>query len=74
MEQMEETLSGKPFLAGDSFTAADIAMGYTLQMAKLRGGLDQDYPNVLAYVDRMEARPAWQAALATDGKFQGIPS
>lgn len=74
MKQMETTLSSHPFLAGDRFTAADIAMGYTLQMAKLRGGLDEGYPNVLAYVERMEARPAWQAALEKDGKFEGVPS
>lgn len=74
MELMETTLSESPFLAGDRFTAADIAMGYTLQMAKMRGSLDSDYPNVLAYVKRMEARTAWQAALAKDGKFNGVPT
>lgn len=74
MTLMEERLETSPFLAGEIFTAADVAMGYTLQMAKLRGAIEQDYPHVSAYVDRMESRPAWQAALAKDGKFQGVPS
>lgn len=74
MNQMEATLSTSEFLAGDRFTAADIAMGYTLQMAKLRGSLDKDYPHIFAYVERMEARPAWQAALEKDGKFTGVPT
>ncbi|MGB3457280.1 MAG: glutathione S-transferase [Litorimonas sp.] len=74
MAQMEDTLSRHPFLAGNRFTAADIAFGYSLQMASIRGGLGEDYPHTQAYVDRMEARPAWQAALAKDGKFEGIPS
>lgn len=74
MGLMETHLEAHEFLAGAEFTAADIAMGYTLQMAKLRGALDTDYPNIFAYVERMEARPAWQAALAKDGKFNGVPS
>lgn len=71
---MEARLSTSEFLAGDRFTAADIAMGYTLHMAKMRGALSDDYPNIQEYVTRMEARPAWQAALEKDGKFEGIPS
>ena len=74
MKAMDSQLSTSEFLAGDRFTAADIAMGYTLNMAKMRGGLLDDYPNVLDYVSRMEARPAWQAALEKDGKFEGVPS
>ena len=71
---MDTQLSKHDFLAGDSFTAADIAMGYTLHMAKMRGALSEHYPNIEAYVTRMEARPAWQSALKKDGKFSGIPS
>ena len=71
---METQLASSNFLAGDRFTAADIAMGYTLHMAKMRGGLSEDYPNIQNYVTRMEARPAWQAALKKDGKFKGVPS
>ncbi len=74
LSSMETHLSTSEFLAGDQFTAADIAMGYTLHMAKMRGALSEDYPNIQDYVTRMEARPAWQAALEKDGKFEGIPS
>jgi len=71
---MNMQLSNHDFLAGDRLTAADIAMGYTLQMAKMRGALLEHYSNIEAYVTRMEARPAWQSALKKDGKFSGIPS
>lgn len=71
---MEDQLSRHPYLAGERFTAADIAFGYSLQMASMRGGLGEEYPNTQAYVDRMEARPAWQAALKKDGKFSGLPT
>lgn len=73
LSAMETQLAGSEFLAGDRFTAADIAMGYTLYMAKMRGSLAGDYPNIETYVTRMEARPAWQAALEKDGKFEGVP-
>ena len=71
---MEKQLSDHPYLAGERFTAADIAFGYSLQMASMRGGLGEDSPVTQAYVDRMEARPAWQAALKKDGKFSGLPT
>lgn len=74
MAKMEATLEERDFLAGQRFTAADIAMGYTLNMAKMRGSLTSAYPKTLAYVERMEARKGWQAALKKDGKFQGVPT
>lgn len=74
MTLMEDDLSRHPFLAGNRFTAADIAFGYTLQMASMRGDLGDTYPHSQAYVDRMEARPAWKAALLKDGKFNGVPT
>jgi glutathione S-transferase len=73
MTMMEDVLGTREFLAGDRLTAADIAFGYTLQMTSMRGGLGDAFPNTQAYVDRIEARPAWQAALKKDGKFIGVP-
>jgi glutathione S-transferase len=74
MDKMEAHLSRSKFLAGDRFTAADIAVGYTLFMADLRGTLNEDYPETKAYLKRMNARPAWKTALKKDGKFKGVPS
>ncbi len=74
MDKMEADLSSRDFLAGDRFTAADIAFGYTLFMADMRGDLSAAYPNTKAYLQRMNAREGWKKALAKDGKFQGIPS
>lgn len=74
MDKMEADLSVSEFLAGDRFTAADIALGYTLFMADLRGYLDEKYPKTKAYLERMNARRAWKAALKKDGKFKGVPS
>lgn len=74
MDKMEADLSVSEFLAGERFTAADIAAGYTIFMADLRGDLSDKYPNTKAYLQRMNARPAWKAALKKDGKFKGVPS
>lgn len=74
LSRMNEQLRSREFLAGGRFTAADIAMGYTLHMAKMRGDFKNDYPQIENYVSRMEARPAWQSALKKDGKFKGLPS
>jgi glutathione S-transferase len=51
-------------MAGDDFTAADISVGYGLGLGAGLG-IDADYsPKVKAYRDRLQARPAYQAAAA----------
>ena len=71
METMEDHLSKSAFLAGARFTAADIAFGYTLQKAVLRGDLPETFDHTRSYIKRIEDRPAWKAALRKDGSFQG---
>ncbi len=70
---LEAQLTDNEFIAGDRFTAADIAFGYTLYMARLRGGLLEPYPALSGYIERMTQRPAWLRALERDGKFMGVP-
>lgn len=53
-----------PFLAGDAFTAADISVGYALEMARRNIGFplgDLEW----AYVERLRARPGYRRALET---------
>jgi glutathione S-transferase len=38
-------------------------MGFTLLAARLLGVLGDDFPNVAAYLDRLQARPALQRSL-----------
>jgi glutathione S-transferase len=55
-------LGEKPFLAGDHFTLADIAVNTALGM--WRGALGRAVPDELvAYRERLAARPAYQRAL-----------
>ncbi len=64
LETLERSLSGKDYLLGRDFSGADIMMGFTLECAKWFGLLDQRYPSVAAYLERLESRPAFQKALA----------
>jgi glutathione S-transferase len=64
LEVLERALTGKPYLLGDEFSAADIMMGYTVVCVRWFGMLGEEYPNLNAYMDRLEARPLFQKALA----------
>lgn len=61
--EVESALADQPFLAGDSLTAADIMMGFTLLSARWLKLLTDRYPRTLDYVDRLMARPALQMSL-----------
>jgi len=55
---------GRVYLAGETFTLADISVGYTLGLARLFGEDALLTPDVVAYEDRLKARPAYQRAYA----------
>jgi glutathione S-transferase len=53
---LEEHMQGRRFLVGDEFTVADIVCAYTLDWANEVNLLDA-FPKLLAYMERMYARP-----------------
>lgn len=67
---LEARLEGREYLMDDGYTIADIA---TFPWCRVLGGFYEggedlgldDYPNVLAYIARCEARPASQKGLVT---------
>ncbi len=61
---MERSLSGNDYLLGPEFSAADIMMGFTLAVARALGVLGDGHPGLLAYLARLEARPAFRKAAA----------
>lgn len=69
---LETELSGADYLVGDEMTGADVQMLFVLEPAKLLGLL-ADYPNLSAYVDRLHARPSYQAALTKGSKYDYGP-
>jgi glutathione S-transferase len=76
MKQMlsfvESELGRGPWFAGVDFTAADVMMVFPF--TTMRRFLDYDiapYANILAYLKRIEARPAYQKAMAVASRQSG---
>ena len=69
LDFLESELAQRTWFAGAQFSAADIQMSFPLEAAAARGGLDQRYPNLSAFLARIHARPAYQRALAQGGEF-----
>ena len=65
MAQMEDQLcDGRPWLCGDQFTLADIALGPRVDMFPIIGipDIDQRFPHIGKFMERMKARPSWAAS------------
>jgi glutathione S-transferase len=72
MKQMlafvDDSLAGQRYFAGEEFTAADVMMAFPF--TTMRRFLDYDlspYANIAAYLERIEARPAYRKAMALAG-------
>ncbi|NVN85683.1 MAG: glutathione S-transferase [Rhodopseudomonas sp.] len=65
----EGELAKSEWFAGGDFTAADIQMSFPLEAASARAGLDQTYPNALAWLAKIHARPAYKRALEQGGPY-----
>jgi glutathione S-transferase len=64
---LEGVLSGRPYLMGERFTAADAYAFTILNWTKLLGVDVAPYPKLRAYVDRVAARPKVQETLQAEG-------
>jgi len=61
-------LGVSPYLVGPDFTCADVMVMFPLTSLPLFGGRTiDDLPNVVSYVRRVEARPAYIKAMAIAG-------
>lgn len=69
LDYIESELSSRPWFAGDAITGADIMMSFPLEAARSRAGLDASRPATIAWLDKIHARPAYQAALAKGGPY-----
>ena len=60
---VDRHMAGRAFLAGD-FSGADIMTGHACSVSARLGADVSDKPNVAAYIERINARPALQRARA----------
>lgn len=64
---IDQQLAGKQYLFGDNFTVADAYLFVVLRWSP-RVGVDLGkWPNIVAYMDRVAARPKVQEALKAEG-------
>ena len=69
LDYLEGELSKHEWFAGDVFSAADIQMSFPLEAANARAGLNQSRPKLMAFLKRIQARPAYQRALKRGGPY-----
>lgn len=69
---VEGTLAGRDWLLGGDITAADIQMSFVGEVATAFGRQAQ-FPNIKAWVDRFQARPAYRTALEKGGPYNMGP-
>jgi glutathione S-transferase len=69
LDWLESELASRPWFAGDEFTAADVMMSFPLEAARHRAGLGETRPNLIGWLERIHARPAYRAALSRGGPY-----
>ncbi len=69
LDYIESELAQRPWFAGNEMTAADVMMSFPLEAARSRAGLDESRPATIAWLKKVHARPAYQAALAKGGPY-----
>lgn len=66
---LETELANRDWFVGDEMTAADVMMSFPLEAARQRAGLGASYPRLIAWLDRIHARPAYAKALERGGPY-----
>ncbi|MPR05349.1 glutathione S-transferase [Pseudomonas sp. MAFF 212408] len=65
---LNDVLADTPYLLGDELSGADVQMSFIGEIAKAQGKL-QAYPNLAAWVQRFQARPAYREAVEQGGEY-----
>jgi glutathione S-transferase len=64
---VEAELAKRPYLVGNEFMGPDILYGFTVELMDVRTGLRPGYPNLYAYMKRLQERPGYKAAIEKGG-------
>ncbi len=63
---LDREVAQRDYFVGNTLTGADVQLSFVAQMAT-RGSGRASYPNLARFVERIEARPAYQRAIAQSG-------
>lgn len=69
LSEIEKALARSKWFAGETLTAADIVMGYSMELAAWRAGMDEaSFPNAHRFLKQMREHPSYVRAMEKDGK------
>jgi glutathione S-transferase len=68
LSYIDASLVSGDFLLGSEFTAADVQLSFIGELAKLRTDRTA-YPHMEAWIGRLQARPAYAAAIVKGGEY-----
>lgn len=68
MGYVDRSLAGRDWLLGGELTGADINLSFVAEVMGAFGRLD-GYPNMKAWLERFQSRPAYKAALEKGGAY-----
>lgn len=68
MGYVDRSLAGRDWLLGSELTGADINLSFVAEVMGAFGKLD-GYPNMKAWLERFQARPAYKTALEKGGAY-----
>ncbi|KCZ45618.1 MULTISPECIES: glutathione S-transferase family protein [unclassified Hyphomonas] len=67
--EIEKQLGRTKWFAGENLTAADMVMGYSMELAAHRAGMDEaNFPNAHRFLKQMRETPSYIRAMEKDGK------
>ncbi|NRF69021.1 glutathione S-transferase [Aquincola sp. S2] len=69
LDFMEIELGLSEWFAGAELSGADIMMSFPVEAAAQRAGLDASRPRLMAFLERIHARPAYRRALERGGPY-----
>lgn len=69
LDYVESELAQRPWFAGPEISAADVMMSFPLEAAVARADATEGRPHIAAWLAKIHARPAYQAALAKGGPY-----
>ncbi len=69
LDFIEGSLKGKKWFLGDHLSGADIQMSFPLETSVTNGLVDEHYPFIHSYVERIHQLPSYQSALKKGGKY-----
>lgn len=70
LQFVEQHLAQHEWFAGAALTAADVQMSFPVEAALARGAKPGQYPKMEAWLKRVQAREAYQRALAKGGPYE----